>query len=81
MNSAAAGIGGLGQNGAIARCAFPIEEDGLSVGAALDHMQRLIGQKIPAKPRHLLLTASETSLTPGPPSGRRGPEELSSCAI
>lgn len=59
VNGAAAGIGGLGQNGAIARRAFLIEEDGRAVVAALDRMQRLVGQKIPATPRRPLAPSSE----------------------
>jgi hypothetical protein len=42
----------LSEPGAVTLVILAAEEDGLALVAALDHMQGLVGQKIPAEPRH-----------------------------
>ena len=57
----------LRQKPAIARIVVVMEEDRLPIVAALDHVHRLIRQKIPPKPRHqpACLMRTWTILSPG----------------
>jgi hypothetical protein len=42
----------LSEPGAVTLVILAAEEDGLAVVGAVDHMQRLVRQEIPAEPRH-----------------------------
>src|SRR6202008_935901 len=53
--------GGKAEPFAVARVILGGKEDGVTVVAALDHVQRLIGKKVPAQPRHGRTAAVQVS--------------------